>query len=131
MSETIQLDQLLNEKSTVEDEGHELDEEQKQLKLRAKMLTEKIIQELKKKNNAKQNAVNNLQSTVNDLETQLNSLSPSLGNTNENPEGNEEMEEANVAFEEAPQQTTDDAVSITEVAEEIDVDKDKRKRKFF
>src|SRR3989337_3207842 len=57
LSETVQLEQLLNEKTGVEDESRELDEEQKQLKLRAKMLTEKIIQELKKRKNAKQDSV--------------------------------------------------------------------------
>lgn len=135
MSESIQLEQLLNEKSSVEDEGHELDEEQKQLKLRAKVLTEKIIQELKKKNNAKHNTVNDLQSTVSELENQLNSLTiSSIENTNEPTENNEETNEINQTFEESPQEITDDTVSVTEVAEELEVGmdpKDRKKRKFF
>jgi hypothetical protein len=135
MSETVPLEQLLNEKTTVEDEGRELDEEQKQLKARAKLLTEKIIQELKKKNNGKQHTVNQLQSTVNDLENQLNSLSaptPSLG-AHEDAEENEPANEANIAFK-SEASTVEDNVSVTEVAEEIEANadsKDKKKRKFF
>src|SRR3972149_10565505 len=77
MSETIQLEQVLNEKQGVEEESRGLDEEQKQLKLKAKVLAEKIIQELKKKNSAKQQTVNQLQSKVGELENQLNNLSVS------------------------------------------------------
>jgi hypothetical protein len=135
LSEAIQLEQLLNEKTGMETEARELDEEQKQLKLRAKMLTEKIIQELRKKNNAKQDAVNTLQSKVGELESQLNSLSVSSGiGTNDIPESNREETTAE-AFEEETHTTDDDSVSVTEVAEETleeSIDsKDKRKRKFF
>ena len=127
MSETSQLEQLLSEKTGAEQESQELDEEQRQLKLRAKMLTEKIIQEIKKRNNAKQESVNKLQTKVNELEKQLNtlSISSSIG-ANDLPEGKEQGEEM--------QTSDDDSVSITEVAEEIDEDidtKDKKKRKFF
>ena len=127
MSETSQLEQLLSEKTGAEQESQELDEEQRQLKLRAKMLTEKIIQEIKKRNNAKQESVNKLQTKVNELEKQLNtlSISSSIG-ANDLPEDKEQEEEM--------QTTDDDSVSITEVAEEIDEDidtKDKKKRKFF
>ena len=127
MSDTSQLEQLLSEKTGAEQESQELDEEQRQLKLRAKMLTEKIIQEIKKRNNAKQESVNKLQTKVNELEKQLNtlSISSSIG-ANDLPEDKEQEEEM--------QTTDDDSVSITEVAEEIDEDidtKDKKKRKFF
>ena len=127
MSETSQLEQLLSEKTGAEQESQELDEEQRQLKLRAKMLTEKIIQEIKKRNNAKQESVNKLQTKVNELEKQLNalSISSSIG-ANDLPEDKEQEEEMQTA--------DDDSVSITEVAEEIDEDKDlkdKKKRKFF
>ena len=127
MSDTSQLEQLLSEKTGAEQESQELDEEQRQLKLRAKMLTEKIIQEIKKRNNAKQESVNKLQTKVNELEKQLNtlSISSSIG-ANDLPEDKEQGEEM--------QTSDDDSVSITEVAEEIDEDidtKDKKKRKFF
>jgi hypothetical protein len=127
MGETIQLEQLLNEKTGVEQESQELDEEQRQLKLRAKMLTEKIIQEIKKRNNIKQESVTKLQIKVNELEKQLNTLSISgVIDTKDLPEDNEQEEEV--------QTSDDDSVSITEVAEEIDEDADlisKKKRKYF
>jgi hypothetical protein len=127
MGETIQLEQLLNEKTGVEQESQELDEEQRQLKLRAKMLTEKIIQEIKKRNNVKQESVTKLQIKVNELEKQLNTLSISgVIDTKDLPEDNEQDEEV--------QTSDDDSVSITEVAEEIDEDADlisKKKRKYF
>ena len=126
MSDTFQLEQLQSEKSSVERESHKLDEEQRQLKLRAKALTEKIIQELKKRNNIKQESVNKLQTKVNELEKQLNTLSIfSVRDANDLTEDNEQEE---------IQTADNDSVSITEVAEEIDEDidpKDKRKRKFF
>jgi len=130
MSETIQLEQLLNEKTGVEEESRDLDEEQKQLKLKAKVLAEKIIQELRKKNNAKQQTVNQLQSKVGELENQLNNLSVSgvLGNAAD--ESNGEEEAASETFDEA----MEDNVTVTEVNEqemEVDSKQDKKKRKLF
>ena len=126
MSDTFQLEQLQSEKSSVEQKAHELEEEQRQLKLRAKTLTEKIIQELKKRNSIKQESVNKLQTKVNELEKQLNTLSIfSVRDANDLTEDNEQEE---------IQTADNDSVSITEVAEEIDEDidsKDKKKRKFF
>ncbi len=139
MSETVQLEQLINEKTGVEEESRHLDEEQRQLKLRAKMLCEKIIQELKKKNTQKQQSVNQLQSRIGALEAQLNTLSVSgvLGeNANEGANGNGDEGETTEAFEEAMQETEDTAVTVNEVAnEEMTVESDekqgKKKRKFF
>ena len=126
MSDTVQLEQLQSEKSSVEQKAHELEEEQRQLKLRARALTEKIIQELKKRNNIKQESVNKLQTKVNELEKQLNTLSiSSVRDAKDLPEDNEQAE---------IQTADDDSVSITEVAEEIDEhigSKDTKKRKFF
>ncbi len=121
MTDSIQLDQLLNEKNSVEDEGHELEEEQKELKLKVKALTEKIIEELKKKNAFKRTTVKELQNKVNDLENQLNALTVSnvIGTSNDVIENNEET----------LQEMTDDVVAVTEVAEPIEVDKDLRDRK--
>ena len=135
LSETVQLEQLLNEKTGMEDEARELDEEQNQLKLRAKMLAEKIIQELRKRNTAKQDAVNKLQNKVGELESQLNSLSvSSVIDTSDIAEGNGE-EKAAEPFEAEAQMTNENIVSVTEVAEatiEESIDsKDKKKRKFF
>ena len=126
MSDTFQLEQLQSEKSSVEQKAHELEEEQRQLKLRAKTLTEKIIQELKKRNNIKQESVNKLQTKVNELEKQLNTLSIfSVRDANDLTEDNEQEE---------IQTADNDSVSITEVAEEIGEDIDSKatkKRKFF
>ncbi|HLN45707.1 MAG TPA: hypothetical protein VK209_08375 [Candidatus Sulfotelmatobacter sp.] len=121
MTDSIQLEQLLNEKNSVEDEAHGLDEEQKQLKLKAKALTEKIIEELKKKNAAKRSAVKELQNRVNDLENQLNALNVSnvIDTSNDAVENNEEI----------LQGMSDDIVAVTEVAEPLELDKDLRDRK--
>ena len=130
MSETIQLEQLLNEKTGVEEESRDLDEEQKQLKLKAKVLAEKIIQELRKKNNQKQQTVNQLQSKVGELENQLNTLSVSGVLNNAADESNGEEEAASETFDEA----MEDNVTVTEVNEqemEVDSKQDKKKRKLF
>ena len=135
MSETVQLEQLLTEKLNVEDEAKELEDEQRKLNMRAKALTEKIIQELKKRNNSKQETLNKLQSTVADLETQLNALSVSHASKKADAArvDNEEPAEAAENFEEASQEKIDDTVSVTEVAEPIslETEKDRKKRKFF
>ena len=140
MSENVQLEQLLDEKSSVENEGNQLDEEQRQLKLRAKVLTEKIIQELKKRNNAKQENVNKLRFDVNDLESQLNALKDStvLGDSGERTE---DTAEAVAASKEEPKETVEETiasseelniVSVTEVAQETDTNSTtKKKRKYF
>lgn len=136
MTETTQLEHLMNAKASMESEGRELEEQQKQLKLKAKTLTEKIIQELKKRNAAKQEVVKKLQSRVNDLESELNQLqAPDVPLVvNKDAESDKEMEEAVESLEEQMEQAIDDSVSVAEVAEEIEVSrdsKDKRKRKFF
>ena len=141
MSETIQLEELLNEKASMEDESCDLDQEQRQLKDRAKALTAKIIEELRKKNNAKQESVNNLQSKVNELELELSKLQEP--NTKESTEDIVEEtpqapipQETTDPFEQPSQETTEGNVSVAEVGPEVDVataadSKDKKKRKFF
>ena len=135
MSETVQLEQLLNEKSNVEVEAKELEDEQRKLNMRAKALTEKIIQELKKRNNSKQETLKKLQTTVADLETQLSALSVSHASKKADAASVDKDERAETveSFEEVSQETIDDAVSVTEVAEPIGVEteKDRKKRKFF
>jgi hypothetical protein len=137
MSETIQLEQLLNEKQGAEEESRELDEEQKQLKLKAKVLAEKIITELKKKNNQKQDAVSKLQSKVGELEAQLTTLSVStiIGKP-ETPqnETNANVEETAETFNEPTEEMSADTVTVTEIDEEQMIDdskQDKKKHKFF
>ncbi len=139
MSETIQLEQLLDEKASMEDEGHGLDEEHRQLRDRAKALTAKIIEELRKQNNAKQNAVNGMQSKVNELELQLSGLQETKTPDNADAVMEEatvvpETEEMTDPFVKQPQQGPDETVTVAEAAQEVDVaadSRDKRKRKFF
>ena len=135
MSETIQLEQLLNEKASMEDEGRELEEENRQLKVKAKVLTEKIIEELRKKNDAKQKAVNNLQSKVNELESELSTLSDAYTpeRTETITEPATETEEIAGSAENQPEEAPDDSVSVTEVAQEEDVSAEtkEKKRRFF
>jgi chromosome segregation ATPase len=138
LSETIQLEQLLNEKASMEDEGRELEEESRQLKVRAKMLTEKIIEELRKKNDAKQKSVNTLQFKVNELESELNMLSDAYATagTETTAEPTAERVEMADSFEKQPQETPetpDDSVSVTEVVQEEDLpaESKEKKRKFF
>ena len=140
LSETVQFEQMMNEKASMEEESRHLDEAQKQLKIRAKVLAEKIIQELRKKNIEKKQAVDQLQSKIGNLEAQLNALSvsdmppaPAIEETAEVKEATETAEPANEGFaEEMPE--TDENVTIAAVEEEIEVsesNQERKKHKFF
>ena len=141
LSETVQFEQMMNEKSSMEEESRHLDEAQKQLKIRAKVLAEKIIQELRKKNIEKKQAVDQLQSKIGNLEAQLNALSvsdippaPAIEETAEVKEATETAEPPNEGFaEEMPE--TDENVTIAAVEEEeIEVQEssqERKKHKFF
>ena len=77
---TLEMEQLQNEKTRLEEESHSLDEEIKQLELRSKILGEKIaIQELKNENAAKRQTISQLASKISSLETRLEQLA--TGNT--------------------------------------------------
>ena len=140
LSETVQLEQLMNEKADMEEESRHLDEEQKQLKVRARVLCEKIIQVLRKKNIEKKQALDQLQSKIGYLEAQLNAMSvsdlPPRPTQEENVEVKEAIaaaEAANEGFaEEMPE--TDENVTIAAVEEEIEVsesNQERKKHKFF
>ena len=142
MSETVQFEQLLNEKAGVEEEAHDLDEEQRQLKLRARALVEKIIQELKKKNSEKHQTVNQLQSKIGELESQLNSLSiPKVVEKAAPPatiseEAVKKEEAIDTSAEETPNIVDEGNITVTEVVEEameedLSAKQDKKKHKFF
>ena len=75
---SLEIEELLNEKEALEAESRGLEGEQKQLELRVKTLCEKIIQELKKRNFPKREAINRLRSKVDELEAQLEKLSASI-----------------------------------------------------
>ena len=73
--ETTDLEQLMKEKTILEAESHQLDEEQEKLNLRIKTLCDKIIQQMKKGNNEKRKSVSQMQATISTLEAQLGALS--------------------------------------------------------
>ncbi len=123
MSEAQQLDQMLSEIAGVEEESKELDEEQKQLKLKAKSIAEKIIQELRKRNRSKLENVNKLQSKINDLESQLKTLSALKdGNSDDEQEGSE-------VFVETLEQAGENSVTVVAVEEEENTKHKKQERK--
>jgi hypothetical protein len=75
LSTSLEIEQLQNEKTSLEEESHNLDEELKQLEMRSKILAEKIaIQELKNENATKQQTVSQLASKIGMLETRLEKL---------------------------------------------------------
>jgi hypothetical protein len=75
VSTSLEIEQLQNEKTRLEEESHNLDEELKQLEMRSKILAEKIaIQELKNENVTKQQTVSQLASKIGMLETRLEKL---------------------------------------------------------
>jgi hypothetical protein len=127
MSETAELEKLLNEKSNVEKKGCKLDDQQRRLNTRAKVLTEKIIHELRIKNDSKKRNLKQLQSTIKDLELQLNALTVStvLADIREDGENSEESVDAGITFSTKPQETItaseedmEDTVFVTEATEE-------------
>jgi hypothetical protein len=70
-AETTNLEQLTKEKECLEEEFQCLEEEQRNLDLRARILCEKIIQAMRKRNSVKQLAVNQLRERIAKMETQL------------------------------------------------------------
>jgi len=73
--ETTDLEQLMKEKSILEAESHQLDEEQEKLNLRVKTLCDKIIQQMERRNNEKRESVSQLKARISALEGQLGTLS--------------------------------------------------------
>jgi hypothetical protein len=75
LSTSIEIEQLQNEKTHLEEESQNLDEQLKQLEIRSKILSEKIaIQELKNENSAKQQTLSELSTKIGMLETRLEKL---------------------------------------------------------
>jgi hypothetical protein len=119
-----------------------LDEELKQLEIRWKILGEKVaIQELKNKNAAKQEAINQLQSKISLLETQLeksstvNILKKDDTATSENAENQEAMKETVVSSEEE-QKKDEDTITITALDNEEEIsenlaEQEKKKPELF
>ena len=78
MSLSPEIEELLKEKAALEAETRGLDGEQRQLELRVKVLCEKIIQELKKRNFPRRETISRLRAKVDELEAQLEELSASI-----------------------------------------------------
>ena len=75
LTTSIEIEQLQNEKTHLEEESQNLDEQLKQLEIRSKILSEKIaIQELKNENSAKQQTLSELSTKIGMLETRLEKL---------------------------------------------------------
>src|SRR4030042_2877508 len=124
MSMSAEFEQLLNEKAALEDESRDLEEEQKQVEMRAKVLCNRLIQDLKNKNNAKREAVSQLQSKADELEAQLEKLSaPGILEkagimTRENAEKPQSAEDAAEASEAKSASEDEDAVVVAALDKE-------------
>jgi hypothetical protein len=95
LSTPLEIEQLHNEKTRLEEESHNLDEELKQLEIRSKILGEKIaIQELKNENAAKRQTISQLASKISMLETQLEKLATGDTFKEDAANGNAENPEA-------------------------------------
>ena len=135
----MEFEQLLSEKAGLEQEARDLEEEKKQVETRAKVLCQKIIQELKNKNHAKRESINQLQSKVDNLEAQLDKLSGSgvlerAGvATSENAENKDDTEKALEASEENVSETTVivTALDKEELNENSKAEQERKKHLFF
>lgn len=113
MSTPTEIEQLINEKTRLEEESRALDEELKQLETRSKILSERIaVQELKNENDAKRQTISELASRIGSLETQLEQLATGTTAkqevvTSENAENQEAVIETNYASEEDQGQDED------------------------
>lgn len=75
LSTSGELDQLQSTKTQLENEYRSLEEEQKNLELRTRILEEKIaVEELKRNNKAKHEAVEQLRNRIGELEQRLNNI---------------------------------------------------------
>ena len=134
MSKTTEIEQLMKEKSSLEEESRRLDEDQKKLNLRLKALYEKVIQEMKKKNSEKQQTVSQLQAKIGNLESQLDKLSVAgaLETSQAEKVDSKQNEKPAVNLQEELSEA-DENVTVAEIEEEIEMvsGQDRKKRKFF
>jgi predicted nuclease with TOPRIM domain len=126
LSNSIELEQLRNEKARLQEEARNLDEELRQLEARSQVLTEKIaIQELMNQNAAKQESINQLQSKISMLETRLEKLSLSATSQEAAP-ASESAEYQKVAEQtaNAPREQfekDDDTITVTALDNEAEI----------
>ncbi len=115
------LAQLLGEQADLKEESLRLDEEEKELSLRARALSEKVMQEITRRNDEKRKEISQLQAKINNMELMLGELSvpnPTVGNT----VGSVELESAKPADSGgSPQESLDagDGEPVVEIVEEV------------
>jgi chromosome segregation ATPase len=135
MSEKTEFEQLLNQKADLEQEARKLEEERKQVEIRAREVCEKIIQELKEKNSAKREAINRLQAKADELESQLNSVSGCILESAEATANLSEDIDIPVAFLDGNEDNSESvivaAVEDAEEAENVKTEQTKRKHLLF
>jgi hypothetical protein len=137
MSEANPLEQILNEKAGLEEESQKLDKTQKILRQKAKVLAEKIILEMKKRNNVKQDIVNKLQSQISELETQLSKLSASNASKDSDfqiDENKTDKIQTFVELEASIKETGEETLTVIAVDEEEiseSANQQKKKRQLF
>ena len=136
MSEKTEFEQLLNQKADLEQEARELEEERKQVEIRAREVCEKIIQELKEKNSAKREAINQLQAKADALESQLNDVSGCIlerAGVTDNQSGDIEIPEEFLDGNEGNIENSVivAAVEDAEEAEDLKTEQTKRKHLLF
>ncbi len=119
--ETDDLAELLGEKADLEKESLRLDEEERELSLRARALSEKVMQEITRRNDEKRKKISQLQAKINKMELTLGELSvpnPAVRNTF----GSVEPESAKPADSRgSPRESPDagDREPIVEIVEEV------------
>jgi uncharacterized coiled-coil DUF342 family protein len=136
MSEKNEFEQLLNQKADLEQEARELEEERKKVEIRAREVCEKIIQELKEKNSAKREAINQLQSKADELESQLNKVSGCIleraGVTSSSSVDKDDSDASSGVEEDSPEESVIvAAVEDAEGAENVKTEQTKRKHLLF
>jgi len=143
LSTPVEIEQLQNEKTRLEEESRALDEELKQLEIRWKILDEKVaIQELKSENAAKKETISQLESKIGLLETRLEKLL-TIGTlkkedvaTSENAESQEDVKETGDASEEE-QQKDEDTIRVMaldneeEISNNVEAEQEKESQGLF
>jgi hypothetical protein len=112
MSTPSEIEQLRNERAHLEEESRNLTGKLQQLETQSKIISEKIaIQELKKGNAAKQEAISQLESEIRLLENQLETLLS--GGSLEKECQTQDHEEKEVAVTSEKQEKDEEAITIT------------------
>ena len=111
MNASEEIEQLQNRRTELETESKSLEEQQKDLEERTKILEEKIaIEELRKVNKTKQDAIDQLKAKLDELEQRLK-------NTSETPESHEPSKETIPEIISSPPLATEEVT--TDVAESV------------